>query len=92
MIAEFSALKWLRVDEDGAMLFEAKAGTYQVDGGVPEILKGEDVTVRYSAEKWDALRLRIVEEDETTVVVTGDTGPRFSFPRGLPPCFPMKLH
>jgi len=82
MIAEFSVLEWFGTDENGAALFTAKAGTYKIDGGVPEMLESEDVTVRYSTEKWDALQLTIVEENETVVVVADPSaGPRFVFPR-----------
>lgn len=83
MIATFTSLEWFGHDDGGALLFIAKAGTYQFDGVVPEMLKNEDVTVRYSPEKWDELVLKIVEEDETDVVVAGDVGPRFRFPRKI---------
>jgi hypothetical protein len=83
VIAKFSTLLWSGHDAIG-LLFVAKAGTYTVDGGVPDMLKGEDVTVRYSAEKWDALQLTIVEENETVVIVAEKTGgPRYVFPRKI---------
>lgn len=82
MDVRFSSLEWSGHDGE-ALLFIARAGTYEVVGGVPEMLRNEDVTVRYSAEMWDKLKLMIIEENETDVVVAEDVGPRFRFPRKI---------